>query len=613
MTTLFHVFINIMSTLLLSASNYTMQVLSAPTRTACVKAHRDNRWLDVGIPSFRNLGYITMKKRLLWALLFSSSIPLHLFWNAGIFQVVADRLYDVELIAYESSRWEELSQTVGVKYVTNQEFKKIYGQRYVSEFGDVSLIVKGLGVTIDVYSMQEFIDNGFSPGPNITLPIGLRPDFDRHSMFNDLSDTGYIDAQYISQNVSHVPFGMANSTIGNGTDGPGGDIILWIQGGFARQFDGGSKIQISLAFMLIVIVCNVGKLVAMSFTLFDGSEAPLVTVGDAISAFMTEADPYTNGHCTYSKDEFLWRSKTPEKQNRIPAHLKDERDTKWKGIWLSERKSYIQTVSRPIWLSAVILCGLTPAITMTVFLASGPRNDREEYGTYYSTPITPEWGAASPETFALRTSRFDGPSTARLAFIANAPQILLSVMYLTFNGMFTCMSLAQEWNNLADDEKGLRVTNPKGEQRETYFLQLPYRWALPLNAFGGVLHWLTSQTLFLKRIDQMDKYGNLHEDESLAACGFSSLSLLVLLVAIFVLDFIAILVGILPLNVKIPFGSSCSAVISAACHSLNGAEDPTKKVKWGVVSKGSVSEGTVGNCCFSNSKVGKPKTGVRYK
>ncbi|KAK7188433.1 hypothetical protein PSPO01_05624 [Paraphaeosphaeria sporulosa] len=38
-STALHVIIHVLSTLLLSASNYTMQVLSSPTRAECIKAH----------------------------------------------------------------------------------------------------------------------------------------------------------------------------------------------------------------------------------------------------------------------------------------------------------------------------------------------------------------------------------------------------------------------------------------------------------------------------------------------------------------------------------------------------------------------------------------------
>lgn len=41
--------------------------------------------------------------------------------------------------------------------------------------------------------------------------------------------------------------------------------------------------------------------------------------------------------------------------------------------------------------------------------------------------------------------------------------------------------------------KGLRVTQPHGYQRSSYFLQLPYRWSLPLIVISGTLHWLLSR------------------------------------------------------------------------------------------------------------------------
>jgi hypothetical protein len=70
--------INALSTILLSASNYTMQCLSAPTRSEVDDAHSTGKWLDIGVPSVRNLGRIARKRVILWWLLGASSLPLHL-------------------------------------------------------------------------------------------------------------------------------------------------------------------------------------------------------------------------------------------------------------------------------------------------------------------------------------------------------------------------------------------------------------------------------------------------------------------------------------------------------------------------------------------------------
>ena len=74
----FHALINVLSTILLSGSNYCMQCLSAPTRREVDVAHAKNKTLDIGVPSFRNLTSISRHRLVLWCLLSLSSIPLHL-------------------------------------------------------------------------------------------------------------------------------------------------------------------------------------------------------------------------------------------------------------------------------------------------------------------------------------------------------------------------------------------------------------------------------------------------------------------------------------------------------------------------------------------------------
>jgi hypothetical protein len=70
--------INILSTLLLSASNNCMQCLTSPTRAEIDSAHAAGTWLDVGVLSMRNLRMIRRVRTLLFLFLCLSSIPLHL-------------------------------------------------------------------------------------------------------------------------------------------------------------------------------------------------------------------------------------------------------------------------------------------------------------------------------------------------------------------------------------------------------------------------------------------------------------------------------------------------------------------------------------------------------
>jgi hypothetical protein len=79
-----HVFINVLSTILLSGSNYCMQCLSAPTREEVNKAHARKRWLDIGIPSIRNVKHLSMRRIILWILLAITSLPLHLLYAVTV-------------------------------------------------------------------------------------------------------------------------------------------------------------------------------------------------------------------------------------------------------------------------------------------------------------------------------------------------------------------------------------------------------------------------------------------------------------------------------------------------------------------------------------------------
>ena len=73
-----HLVINILSTLMLSASNYAIQCLWAPTRAEIDAAHAQRFWLHIGVLSPRNIRKISAGRVFLGLLLATSSLPLHL-------------------------------------------------------------------------------------------------------------------------------------------------------------------------------------------------------------------------------------------------------------------------------------------------------------------------------------------------------------------------------------------------------------------------------------------------------------------------------------------------------------------------------------------------------
>lgn len=108
-----------------------------------------------------------------------------------------------------------------------------------------------------------------------------------------------------------------------------------------------------------------------------------------------------------------------------------------------------------------------------------------------------DFGALDPRAIVR-----DGPGGVLAnTFIANAPQVLISLIYFSYNSYFTTMLLGYEWATYAYKRKGLRVTTEaKGAQRSSYSLSLPYKFGLPLIAVGGLMHWLVSQSIFFVEI-----------------------------------------------------------------------------------------------------------------
>lgn len=193
-----------------------------------------------------------------------------------------------------------------------------------------------------------------------------------------------------------------------------------------------------------------------------------------------------------------------------------------------------------------------------------------------------------------------------VVLIANSPQLLLSVLFLAFNSLFTCMLLANEWNNYARKRKPLRVTSPTGVQRSTYRLQLPYRYGIPLLVIFGTLHWLVSQSLFPVRVEFIYK----DEDATFTAVGYSCIAILLSIIFGAIVILFGLLNGFRMYKPGIPLVGSCSAAISAACHrppgDINAADKP---LMWGVVSP----KNGVGHCCLTSFEVTPPVEGELYR
>ncbi|KAF6816513.1 hypothetical protein CSOJ01_02895 [Colletotrichum sojae] len=210
-----------------------------------------------------------------------------------------------------------------------------------------------------------------------------------------------------------------------------------------------------------------------------------------------------------------------------------------------------------------------------------------------------EWDPHPQEYDPIPRRKFNAGSLTRMV-------VLMSFIYFNYNALFTCLSLTTEWDRFYGSKKGIRVsTTPQGAQRQTYFLQLPYRYSIPLTVFCGGLHWLVSQSIFLVSIDSV----------GFASCGWSPIGIILVIVA--GSHLLAFLVA--PGYRRLRFGgiavaSSCSAAIAAACHP--GPSEPdsaatlTLPLTWGVVSG---KDDMPGHCSFTTRDVEEPVKGHLYE
>ena len=191
--------------------------------------------------------------------------------------------------------------------------------------------------------------------------------------------------------------------------------------------------------------------------------------------------------------------------------------------------------------------------------------------------------------------------------LSNSPQIILSALYFMYNGVYTSMQMADEWNRFSYERKPLRVTAPKQGQRSTYFLQLPYRYGVPLLACSGLMHWLVSQSIFLARVAFYDQNGNEDPTANVLMCGYSCIAIIFTLCVGGLMVLAVLIMGCRRMRPGIPVAGYCSAAISGACHPP--ADDmyaSVLPVMWGVAEE---DENGLALCTFTSKKVHLPGAG----
>ena len=290
-------------------------------------------------------------------------------------------------------------------------------------------------------------------------------------------------------------------------------------------------------------------------------------------------------------------------------------------------KSYLfynaASLKRWIFLCATFIAGLVAAATLL-------HRGLQTVGNFTNTSLISLWrlgfGQIDPlsliesydSSYPIGTNLIE-PAKRPLSdpnvisLLANLPQLLVSLLHLNYNSIFTCMVMEKEWHNFAHGRKALRVSSPAEGQRSTYFLSLPYRYATPLIVLSGTMHWLVSQSIFPAQINPNgEPYEPYPDTAFVRSWGYSCIALVFILALGCSMLLAVLLVGAKRLRPGIPFAGHCSAVLSAACQKLPADDEITAlPVQWGVV-QGDESR-AVQHCTFSSFEVQRPVEGRLYR
>ena len=215
-------------------------------------------------------------------------------------------------------------------------------------------------------------------------------------------------------------------------------------------------------------------------------------------------------------------------------------------------------------------------------------------------------------------------AVVRDVFLANLPQLLLSIAQFWWTSLLTCMLAAREYDKFAapkqvDSEatalhtkrRSLRVTSPKpGTEQES--VSLPLRYGLLNLIIWTAIPWLASQAIFFAKIDVLDHW-LYPADASICQVGYSVLGMILFVIVSFFTFVLAFYLGARRLSNQLPLAGTCSAAISAACHpSRPDVSHSAKKVLWGVEVNADQDQNGIRRCTFTSDEVFYPEEDELY-
>ncbi|KAI0134218.1 hypothetical protein BJ170DRAFT_190905 [Xylariales sp. AK1849] len=672
-----HLLINLLSTGMLSASNYCMQLLAAPTRDDVDRAHHANRWLDIGVPSLRNLRYISGWRRFTWILLAFSSLPIHLVYNSAVFQSLASNDYTIAVVKDSFVHGSSWSLATAERNRQGDhgwdDWRVNPKQDYQTVISDIQhAAVGGSYEERNTSACFDLYDDYFAPQGNAVVLV-------KNQSVQVADDDSLL--MYVSVIPRQDDWAKNLWAVGNGTGAfvatsPGYPVTTWYLG--PPRFEvshclvqppnsttSRCRFEYSPPIMFTVCILNFLKASVM-FCVWvmrkwqkkdqdtrerhqhasQDHQHPMprteviYTLGDAIASFMRDPDPTTKDMCLATKHDFVSRrlwSKHWVKQ--WPSPSREPRE------WRPEPKLWMSAASLKRWLILLFVCCLVIFIT-GILLGLSFRSLKHRR---ISTSVPDLWdlgfGSLTQYTYlVVGLPREDPAGLISNVFLANLPQLVLSILYLFYNSMLSTFLVQREFSHMHSERKRktLRVSEPIGIQRSSYFISLPLRYGIPVYATSGIMHWLISQSLFLARtpetgpkdsrilaslayldslltpdvaVKALDPNGAQDDVNSFSTCGYSPIAIIITMILGFTLVVAIVLVGCRKYDGTMRLVATNSRAISAACHvpAEDQADGYLLPVRWGVVE---IKGDGIGHCAFTTApdhSMEQLREGGRYR
>lgn len=374
----------------------------------------------------------------------------------------------------------------------------------------------------------------------------------------------------------------------------------------AQQTDlsGKCQLQYSFVIMISVLIANAIKLTCMIFILRTHLEPILATIGDGIASFLERPDPFTVGRPFLNRQQAR-RFKKIGVGGKVRRYMPRFALRWWNAP------------SRPRWFITLTLCTIT-ILTVSLLLETGNSNPMDQ-SLDTPSPYSIGFGTYNAHaTLNIFYTSFTSPTAEDFASnslllsmvaVANLPQVIVSCLYFAYNTVYISMLSADEFSRFSSHRKALRTTNPKDEQRSTYWLSLPWTYALPLAVCSSVLHWLISQSLFIARTEILETYGQ-PEEISYMEVGYSPLAILVALLFGSGMVLGLILNGLRKLRQCVLVGNNSLAIAAACQKPEKDVDAQLKRVQWGAVRH--QEDQRPGHCCFTSEDVETPRFGNSY-